>query len=320
MASHHTKEASTLIKRIIEAMVLNIHTWSLEMYDTKVVPHHFDVYLHHQDYREVLSPVESMVTDQAKTRLNVEFKAMKEASHRAAKPPWLYRYMQKVSWTAPVAKRLIKQHKKKREQKGVIVDTKRMRDWEIEFFPRTPGQHASGEEPIKKRGDIFILSRLTSVQPGTVGGNTVGMSTIFSEGKLHTMALSPEEVSLLQQVAAPSQQAQPYARITYQDKSGQHVYEMTQSPVKIGRGGPGYYVDIQLDAPPEVAPEHLRIRRDEQSEKIYIYDTGASPGGVTLEGNRIPVRREVPVQFPSLTPAKVRIGLANAVVLDLERA
>ena len=94
---------------------------------------------------------------------------------------------------------------------------------------------------------------------------------------------------------------------------------MEKPQVVVGRGGPGYWVDLELKTVPDVSRDHLRLRYDEPERRFYIKDL--STLGTTVNGAAIPssievrdgekVDRNVEVPLPS----EAEIGLAGAVFI-----
>ena len=92
----------------------------------------------------------------------------------------------------------------------------------------------------------------------------------------------------------------------------------------IGRGGAGYWVDLRVDAAPDVSREHVRLRRDASTGQFFLKDL--SLYGTTVNGERVAssidasggAKRDVNVEVP--LPPVARIGLADMVFLDFRVA
>ena len=80
----------------------------------------------------------------------------------------------------------------------------------------------------------------------------------------------------------------------------------------IGRGGKSFWVDVKLNAPPDVSREHCRIRRDDSNGRFYIRDV--SQYGTVVNGTRIPSDNNIEVPLPE----RCRITLADVVDLEFE--
>ena len=110
------------------------------------------------------------------------------------------------------------------------------------------------------------------------------------------------------------------ARLTYEDEQGPHVFLMRKDSVSIGRGGSSAWVDVQVSGSSKVSREHLRLRVDPGGQ-FFIQDV--SLWGTSVDGKPIPpaVKSAEGVTQPGpeqALPARARIGLADAVVIDFE--
>jgi hypothetical protein len=109
------------------------------------------------------------------------------------------------------------------------------------------------------------------------------------------------------------------ATLTWRDENGEGLFRMEKPQVVVGRGGPGYWVDLKLRTVPDVSRDHLRLRYDEPERRFYIKDL--STLGTTVNGAAIPSSIEVRdgekvdrnVEVP--LPLEAEIGLAGAVVI-----
>jgi pSer/pThr/pTyr-binding forkhead associated (FHA) protein len=115
-----------------------------------------------------------------------------------------------------------------------------------------------------------------------------------------------------------------FATLTFEDNSGPRTHAVTQPQVVIGRGGAGYWVDLRVDAAPDVSREHVRLRRDASTGQFFLKDL--SLYGTTVNGERVAssidasngAKRDVNVEV--LLPPVARIGLADMVFLDFRIA
>jgi len=177
-------------------------------------------------------------------------------------------------------------------------------DWTVEFYPETEGQLA--------RGDIEIYSELGAPPKPEYGAGSMTRRITRRDAEGRTTSRE-EHIP----AAGPA-----FARIRYQDGAGTHEYAVTTNQVVVGRGGKAYWVDLRLDAPPDVSREHCRIRRDPASGRFYLKDV--SQFGTTVNGQPVPSSIETVdgkpqdknVEFP--LPDRARIGLANMLFLDFE--
>jgi hypothetical protein len=115
-----------------------------------------------------------------------------------------------------------------------------------------------------------------------------------------------------------------YATLTYDDNSGHHTHPVTESQLVIGRGGAGYWVDLRVDAAPDVSREHVRLRRDTSTGRFFLKDL--SLYGTTINGERVAssietsdgAKRDINIEVP--LPPVARIGLADMVFLEFRMA
>ena len=114
-----------------------------------------------------------------------------------------------------------------------------------------------------------------------------------------------------------------HARITYEDDTGEHQYEMSKDLIKIGRGGSNEWVDIKLLTKVDVSREHVQIRRDGRTGKFLIKDL--SKLGTWMNGAQVPpsvtddngILRDKNVEIEM--PSKARLNLANVVSVQFKK-
>jgi hypothetical protein len=181
-------------------------------------------------------------------------------------------------------------------------------EWQIEFFRDPDGEVAPG--------DIVVDSQL--VIPGRpelgVGERTRRVTTRPGD------RTSVREEPLRPATAAV---AAILARLTYEDNSGAHTFDITRDSVTVGRGGIAYHVDVRVQASADVSREHLRIRHDAATNRFFVIDLSSL--GTTLNGRRLPkgyeeadgTKRENGVE--TQLPDTARIGMADTVHLDFQK-
>ncbi len=98
------------------------------------------------------------------------------------------------------------------------------------------------------------------------------------------------------------------------------MFVMRKDSISVGRGGSSAWVDVQVAASSKVSREHFRLRRD-ASGQFFIQDV--SLWGTFVDGAPLPAAVKGPEgasqpgdEFP--LPARARIGLADAIVIDFE--
>ena len=178
--------------------------------------------------------------------------------------------------------------------------------WHVEFLPDPDDELAEG--------DILVDSEL--LLPPTpelgAGEHTRRITTIHSTQRTTTREHSSIRTS------EPSAAA-PVARLTYDDDTGHHTFDLSRDSITIGRGGLSYHVDVKISSSTDVSREHARIRRDPQSGQFFLIDLSSL--GTTLNGRHVPRgfsdtdsnKRENGVETPLGDQA--RIGLADTVYL-----
>lgn len=182
-------------------------------------------------------------------------------------------------------------------------------EWQVEFFRDPDGDMSPG--------DIVVDSEL--VIPGRpelgVGERTRRITTTRAGERT-----SVREQAAHPPVAAP---ATAFARLRYEDNTGPHSCDITRDSITVGRGGVAYHVDVRVDASADVSREHLRIRRDPQTNAFFVIDLSSL--GTTLNGRALPkgyseadgTKRENGVETP--LPDTARLGMADTVYLDFEK-
>lgn len=182
-------------------------------------------------------------------------------------------------------------------------------DWQVEFLPDPDGDLSEG--------DLLVDSELLlPARPDLgVGERTRRITTVHAGHRTTTREQSVKPTGM-----AP---APILARMTYQDDSGDHAYDMTRDSITIGRGGIAYPVDVRIAASPDVSREHVRIRRDPGTGMFFLIDLSSL--GTTLNGRHVPrgfdetqgAKRENGAE--TALPDAARIGLADTVFVEFRR-
>jgi hypothetical protein len=183
-------------------------------------------------------------------------------------------------------------------------------EWQIEFRADPDGD--------MNEGDLLIDSELVlPARPDLgVGERTRRITTIHTGHRTTTREQTVNR--------APQALTSPvFARVIYDDTSGQHSHDVVKDSVTIGRGGIAYPVDIRIVSSVDVSREHARIRRDPQTGRFHLIDLSSL--GTTLNGRHVPrgyeehdgAKRENGVETP--LPDTARIGLADMVFLDFRK-
>jgi hypothetical protein len=179
----------------------------------------------------------------------------------------------------------------------------------VEFVPDPDGD--------MNEGDLLVDSELVlPARPDLgVGERTRRISTVHAGHRTTTREHTVHRPS--------SPPAAAFARIAYEDDSGEHTYEVAKDSVTIGRGGIAHPVDVRIAASPDVSREHVRIRRDAPSGAFFLIDLSSL--GTTLNGRHVPrgfderEARKRENGAETVLPDRARIGLAGMVFLDFRK-
>jgi len=179
-------------------------------------------------------------------------------------------------------------------------------DWQVEFLEDPDGDIAEG---------AFVIDSELRVAQGPelgAGSRTRRITTVHFGQRVTTRQHTAARP------AAPV--ARVVARVTHDDESGHHEYDIAKDSVTVGRGGASFFVDIKVVSTADVSREHARIRRDPQTGRFFLIDLSSL--GTTLNGRHVPrgydevdgTKRENGVE--TSLPDQARIGLAETVYLD----
>jgi len=266
---------------IISEILRNCEAGAFKIRYTTILPSIYHVYLHPSEY-DLIRPVISALTAEARAALIDRLEELSATSRPSA-----------------IARTLGFESGKQIEYK--ILDP----DWTIEF-------HSDAEDKLA-RGEIEIYSELASAaRPEFEGAMTRHVTRRMT-------APEPETSEAQTTATAPASAGRTYAYIRFVDGASTQTFTVSKNQTVIGRGGKSFWVDLKLNAPPDVSREHCRIRRDD-SGHFFIKDV--SQYGTSVNGNRIPRsvedsnggQRDNNVEVP--LPKRCRITLAD--VFDLE--
>lgn len=193
-------------------------------------------------------------------------------------------------------------------------------DWQVEFLEDPDGEVAEGAFVIDSElrapqgpelGAGSRTRRITTVHPGT------GCVSSASAGRNGTEGATTREQAVTR---AATLAPRVLARVSHDDDSGHHEYDIAKDSITIGRGGASFLVDIKVASSADVSREHARIRRDAATGRFFLIDLSSL--GTTLNGRHVPrgydevdgTKRENGVETP--LPDQARIGLAETVYLE----
>src|SRR5262252_3677774 len=153
--------------------------------------------------------------------------------------------------------------------------------WEIHIQPDHDDELA--------RGALGILSKLTIPSPREYEGPPTvrTIKTIVADGRRTSAVVAATDAGSAPVAASTTRAAAaaPRATLSYHDDAGPHVVPVHKDLIKIGRGGPGIWVDVQVITGPKVSREHCRIRTD-AGGRFFVCDV--STWGTSLNGQVLP--------------------------------
>ena len=155
---------------------------------------------------------------------------------------------------------------------------------------------------------------------GQAGVVAAGAAPAAGHGESGRASASAEPTAAAPGGRTPLADSRERARLTYQDEQGPHVVMMRKDTLSIGRGGAAAWVDVQIVGSSKISREHLRLRADGEG-RFFIQDV--SLWGTSVDGVAIPpaLKSAEGVAQPGPEqplPAKARIGLSDAIVIDFD--
>jgi hypothetical protein len=289
---------------VIAQVVANMRSQGEALRYSTIVPAAYDVYLHPGDFQR-LESLAGVIGDQARRALDEELERLNRGSRIEAR-----------------VREAIRKPRLPFERAGAAWEIRLIQDPNDELAP----------------GDILVDSTLVVPENESLSGSRTrrivttrrGDQTESREAPAAPPTMAPVAGPPVSAAAAPASAANagpatevslapPLATLTYRDENGEQVFRVEKPQVVVGRGGPGYWVDLKLKTVPDVSRDHLRLRYDEPERRFYIKDL--STLGTTVNGAQIPSSIEVRdgekvdrnVEVP--LPPEAEIGLAGAVFI-----
>jgi hypothetical protein len=318
-------------KDIILDIVENMRAYQEELLYSSLVPTAFEVHLHPDDY-DRLEGIFAAITAEARRALDEEL----ARQNRRIGPDWL-----------------------RKLAKGSAPAQPAHAGWTIAFFRDENEELAPGEVLVDSRLTLPQEPELgTGTRTRRITTSRIGQQTSTKTEIIDAVAAPPLPAIPIAAAPAPTQPQVPvsapgpdaaevttrtvvpaadraaetsgtaartvFAVLTYEDKGGKHTHSVTEPQLVIGRGGAGYWVDVRVDAAPDVSREHVRLRRDTTTGQFFLKDL--SLYGTTVNGQRVASsidtsnggKRDINLEVP--LPAVARIGLADMVFLDFRVA
>ena len=254
-------------------------------YYSNLVPSVYDVYLYIDDL-ERLRPLEQRMREEAISALGEKLSAL----NKAVEPKL------KIPLGAP------KKRKKRYETLG---------EWSVEF-------HENADEDAREN-PLVIHSTFPAASDSEDRAGTLTERITKRRTDGQTVTTSTQRTG---DVDTSRATGIVYANLAYEDDSGAHTFQMTKDLVKIGRGSPDHWVDLKLKAKKDVSREHLQLRRDPSTGKLFLKDL--STLGTTLDGKRVPPSiqqvdgADIDANIEVPLPGKARIGLAGVLFIDFK--
>jgi len=289
---------------IISQILENMRSQGEELRYSTIVPAAYDVYLHPGDFQR-LESLAGVIADQARRALDEELARLNRPTAIEAR-----------------VRDALRRPRLPHERSGSAWEIRLISDPNDELVP----------------GDILVDSTLIVPENESLSGSrtrrilTTRRGDHFDNREAPVAAIASPAASVVDRSAAASKpatatsvptvtaQAQPLATLSWRDENGDHVFRMEKPQVVVGRGGPGYWVDLKLKTVPDVSRDHLRLRYDEHEKRFYLKDLsslGTTVNGVTIpssvemrNGEKVDTNLEVPLL------AEAEIGLAGAVVIQ----
>lgn len=298
---------------IIAQVVENMRSQGEELRYSTIVPAAYDVYLHPADFQR-LESLAAVIADQARRALDEELEKINRASQiearvrEALRRPRLPHERAGSAWEI----RLISDPNDELAPGDILVDS---------TLVMSESESLSGSRTRRivttRRGDRVESHEAPATQ-------AVPAPAVASPPRIESVVApsTPASIPPLDESPAPAT-AEPVsgalATLSYRDENGDHLFRMDKPQVVVGRGGPGYWVDLKLKTVPDVSRDHLRLRYDEPERRFYIKDLstlGTTVNGAAIpssievrDGEKVDRNLEVPLQ------SEAEIGLAGAVFI-----
>jgi hypothetical protein len=269
-------------EEIVAAILVELDQSTAPGFYTNYVPNVFKVYLYGEDFRALL-PLKEKIREEA-------VRALHEELHRR---------------NGSVALALPLPFGKKKQRKRYEA----MGDWVIEFHPNEDDDAAQNR--LEVRGE-------TSRPPEP--GNLEGAPTVkIMRPEMEDNARETRRTGMANPVRP---NAEAYARLSYEDDTGRHDFDMVKEEIKVGRGGPNEWVDLKLITTKDVSREHFQVRRDAQSGQFFIKDLSTFGTWVNMKRVTPSVEMqdnaEQDKNIEEPLPAKAEINLADVLTVHFK--
>jgi FHA domain-containing protein len=301
---------------IIAQVIENMRSQGEELRYSTIVPAAYDVYLHPADFQR-LESLAGVIADQARRALDEELDKINRATQiearvrEALRRPRLPHERAGSAWEI----RLISDPNDELVPGDILVDS---------TLVLSESESLSGSRTRRivatRRGDRIESREAPANESAPAAASPAGLATMPRIEPQAPAGAAPTSSPVEPQVPVAAESTSgALATLTYRDENGDHLFRMEKPQVVVGRGGPGYWVDLKLKTVPDVSRDHLRLRYDEPERRFYIKDL--STLGTTVNGAAIPSSIEVRdgekvdgnVEVP--LPPEAEIGLAGAIFI-----
>jgi pSer/pThr/pTyr-binding forkhead associated (FHA) protein len=333
-------------KDIILDIVENMRAYQEELLYSSVVPTSFEVHLHPDDY-DRLEGIFGAIAAEARRALDEEL----ARQNRRRGPEWLRRLTRPGGPAQPAHDGwnvdFFRDENEELQPGEVVVDSRLTLPQAPELGAGTRTRRIStsrlGQHTITKSQVIdepgpattaAVVVPIRAAPPAPIAVEPPVPPPVATRASLERAAapsdatartMAPTAVTDDRSASADAELPRAvFATLTFTDNSGRRTHSVTESQLVIGRGGAGYWVDLRVDAAPDVSREHVRLRRDAATGQFFLKDL--SLYGTTVNGARVAssidasegAKRDVNVEVP--LPPVARIGLADMVFLDFRAA
>jgi hypothetical protein len=308
---------------ITAQVVENMRSQGEELRYSTIVPAVYDVYLHAADYQR-LESLAGLISEQTRRALDEELERLNRAGGIESR-----------------VRDALGRQRTPYERAGTT--------WEIRLIPDPNDELAPGDIVVDstlvlagneslsgsrtrrmvttRNGERMESREAPAIErPSAAAPSVPPAAALASRPAGESVAAAAASAARPETASPPTNGGAPTARtrgllatLTWRDENGEQEFRMEKPQLVVGRGGPGYWVDLKLRTVPDVSRDHLRLRYDESERRFYIKDL--STLGTTVNGTPIPssvvVRdgEKVDQNVEVPLPAEAEIGLAGAVVL-----
>lgn len=317
-------------KDIILDIVENMRAYREELLYSSLVPTAFEVHLHPDDYAR-LEGIFPAIAAEARRALD---EALGRHNRRVG-PEWLHKLTRPGGPAQPAQEgwsiTFFRDENDELRAGEVLIDSRLT-------LPQTPELGAGTRtrrittsrigQKVNTRAETIEATPVTtppipvpSVAPPSVAPAPISpapadvIAPVVAVPPVPAVSDTPPKDATVRTVEPPV-----FATLTFEDKAGRHTHAVTASQVVIGRGGPGYWVDVRVEAAQDVSREHVKLRRDSTTGQFFLKDV--SLYGTTINGQRVAssidssngAKTDLNLEVP--LPSVARIGLADMVFVD----